>query len=256
MITDTAGLIAQRPHLKEPLALYAKWQEFQRRTATLLSQDQTKLSPADYRAYPREIAASIVDLFASAFSIATADLAFLSEGVASGGIDFMKLPIGEMATAPSQESGEEAMNKLLFLFARPYFLALRQEATLGDSEWQNGRCPLCSAPPALASIIEGPKRLLHCSYCATSGSFRFVGCPHCGCVDTDQLGAILSDDEPGFRVVTCNACHSYLKVAEGPVLTKMHLDHADLASLPLDIIAQEKGYRRHAPNPIGMVRMA
>lgn len=255
MITDTAELIAQRPHLKEPLALYAKWQGFQRRTAALMPRESAKLSPTDYRAYTREIAASVVDLFAAEFSIPATDLTFLAEALAAGSIDFMKLPLGETATPQGQESGDEAMNKLLFLFARPYFLALREDVALNDGEWQNGRCPLCSAPPALASIIEGPKRLLHCSYCATSGPFRFVGCPHCGCVDTDQLGAILSEDEPGFRVVTCNACHSYLKVAEGPVLTKMHLDHADLASLPLDIIAQEKGYRRHAPNPIGLLRM-
>jgi len=255
MITDTAGLIEQRPHLKEPLALYAKWQEFQRLAAALPPRKGATPPLAGHRAYPPEIASELVNLFAACFSIPVAELSLLGAALSTGEVDFMQLPIGEIATAPQQGMGDEAMSTLLFLFARPYFLALRKEAALGDGEWLEGRCPLCSAHPALASIIEGPKRLLHCSYCATSGSYRFVGCPHCGCVDTDQLGAILSEDEPGFRVVTCNACQSYLKVAEGPILQKMHLDHADLASLPLDLIAQDKGYRRHAPNPIGLLRM-
>jgi formate dehydrogenase maturation protein FdhE len=33
-------------------------------------------------------------------------------------------------------------------------------------------------------------------------------------------------------------------------------DLADLISLPLDIVVQEKGYKRPSPNAIGMVRMS
>ena len=65
----------------------------------------------------------------------------------------------------------------------------------------------------------------------------------------------MSDDEPGFRVVTCDECQTYVKVLEYPVLKEMGFDLADLASLPLDIIAQEKGYVRLAPNPISLKKM-
>jgi formate dehydrogenase maturation protein FdhE len=33
------------------------------------------------------------------------------------------------------------------------------------------------------------------------------------------------------------------------------LDNLDILSLPLDIVVQEKGYKRLSPNPVGMMRM-
>jgi FdhE protein len=255
MTIDIAALIAQRPHLKDPLELYARWQEFQRQAAPLLPLERAALTVADGRAYPREIAPALCELFASTFQLPSADLTPLSKALAAGEIDFMKLPLGEIPSLPGLDMNEESLARLLFLLSRPYFLTLRHSFPLDGGEWQEGRCPLCSARPALSSIIEGPKRLLHCSYCATSGPYRFIGCPSCGCVDTDKLGAVLSEDEPGFRVATCDACHSYVKVAENSILSQMTLDLADLASLPLDIIAQSKGYSRLAPNPVSLWKM-
>ena len=65
----------------------------------------------------------------------------------------------------------------------------------------------------------------------------------------------MSEDEPGFRIATCDECQTYVKIVESPVLNEMGVDLADLASLPLDIVAQEKGYGRMAPNPIGLKKM-
>jgi len=62
----------------------------------------------------------------------------------------------------------------------------------------------------------------------------------------------MSEDEPGFRIATCDECRTYIKVVESPVLKEMTLDLADMVSLPLDIVAQEKGYLRPAPNPISL----
>lgn len=256
MTIDTAALIAQRPHLKDPLELYARWQEFQRQATLLLPRERAALSASDGQAYPREIAPALFDLFTSTFNLPSADFAPLSKALAAGGINFMDLPLDKIPCLPGLDMKEEELARLLFLLSRPYFLALHDSYPLDGGEWQEGRCPLCSARPALSTIIEGPKRLLHCSYCATSGPYRFIGCPSCGCVDTDKLGAVLSEDEPGFRVATCDACHSYVKVAEHSILNQMSLDLADLASLPLDIIAQNKGYSRLAPNPVSLWKMA
>ena len=56
-------------------------------------------------------------------------------------------------------------------------------------------------------------------------------------------------------MATCDACHTYVKVVDSSLLKAMTPDLADLASLPLDIVAQEKDYVRRAPNPIGMTRI-
>ena len=50
-------------------------------------------------------------------------------------------------------------------------------------------------------------------------------------------------------------CRSYVKIVESSILDEMTLDLADMASLPLDLVAQAKGYVRMAPNPIALKTM-
>jgi len=70
------------------------------------------------------------------------------------------------------------------------------------------------------------------------------------------LDTIVFENEADFRGRACNACRSYVKIVNRELLSRMTPDFADLISLPLDIVAQEKGYKRPSPNPIGMVRMS
>lgn len=255
MTIDTETLIKQRPHLKDPLELYAKWQRFQQEAAALLPQVRTTVAAEDARAYPRELAGEIFTRFVATFGLSAEQFSPLRQALAEGAVDFMRLPLGETPELPDLPHSREELAGLLFLLCRPYFLALREAFPLDGSEWQNGRCPLCSAPAALTSIVEGPKRLLHCTFCGTSGPYRFIGCPGCGTTDAEQLNTIMAEDEPGFRIATCDACRTYVKVVEDSALREMTLDQADLASLPLDIIAQGKGYTRLAPNPISLKNM-
>ena len=252
MTIEIQALIDQRPHLKDPLELYAKWQRFQQETLELLPKKNSVPSPDDNKAYPRESAEAIVRLFVDTFGLPTETIEPLSRALEQGELDFMRLPIGDIPAIATLPFSPEEQNGILFLLARPYFLSLQKAFQLDGSQWENGRCPLCSAQPALTSIIEGPKRNLHCSFCGTSGPYRFIGCPNCGTVDAAKLNTILSEDEPGFRVVTCDECQSYVKVMESSALKDMTVDLADIASLPLDIVAQQKGYLRMAPNPISL----
>ncbi|MDK9708910.1 MAG: formate dehydrogenase accessory protein FdhE [Desulforhopalus sp.] len=254
MTIDIQAVIEKRPHLKEPLELYARWQRFHSEASALLP--ERKAGPADdTKAYPRAIAGQIFKLFASIFELPEEAFAQLGEAVENGEVDFMRLPLGELPTIASLTGNEEELAKVLYLFCRPFFQALHASFPLDGEEWQGGRCPLCSAQAAVATIIEGPARLLHCTFCGTSGPYRFIGCPNCGTIDTEKLSTIMSDDEPGYRVSTCDACHSYVKVFEHQTLTDIALDLADIVSLPLDIVAQSKGYARLAPNPISLKKM-
>ena len=213
------------------------------------------MSPEDSKAYPRESAGPVFQLFVSIFDLpgeefeplarALEKVILTSCGYRSTKFRPFLLPLRKRNLPRSCSCS-----------ARPYFLALRETFPLDGSQWEDGRCPLCSARPALASILEGPKRLLHCSFCGTSGpSPRFIGCPNCGTTDAAKLNTIMSEDEPGFRIATCDECQTYVKIVESQVLNEMGVDLADLASLPLDIVAQEKGYVRMAPNPIGLKKM-
>ncbi len=256
MTIDIQALIEQRPHLKDPLELYAKWQRFQHEVTEFLPKVRSVMSPEDAKAYPRESAGAVFRLFVSIFDLPSEELAPLSRALEEGDFDFMRFPLDEVSAQSSLPYTEEELTTILFLLSRPYFLALRETFPLDGSEWEEGRCPLCSARPTLASILEGPKRHLHCSFCGTSGpSPQFIGCPNCGTADASKLNTIMSEDEPGFRVITCEECQSYVKVLESSVLKEMAVDLADLASIPLDIVAQGKGYARMAPNPIGLKKL-
>jgi FdhE protein len=256
MTIDIPTLIEQRPHLKDPIELYARWQQFQQELATLLPIAGEGLSAADARAYPKEAAAAVLDLFIEIFELPEEELAPLGRTLEQGEFDFMQLPLGDTPLHAAEPFADEEWASLLFLLSRPYFLALRERFVLDGSTWEDGRCPLCSARAALVSIADGPQRRLHCSFCGTSGpSPRFIGCLQCGSENVDKLNTLMSDDEPGFRVATCDDCMTYVKVIEDSALQKMTLDLADLASLPLDLVAQGKGYVRQAPNPIGLKKM-
>lgn len=255
MTIDIQALIEQRSHLKYPLELYAKWQRFYREAGELLPKAGTTISPEDAKAYPQKNAGAVFRLFVSIFDLLGEDFEPLCRALEAGEIDFMRFPLDEFPAFSSLACSEDELTSILFLFSRPYFMALREAYPLDGSQWENGRCPLCSARAALSSIVEGPLRRLHCSFCGTSGPYRFIGCPNCETVDATQLNTIMSEDEPGFRIATCDECRTYIKVVESPVLKEMTLDLADMVSLPLDIVAQEKGYLRPAPNPISLKKM-
>ncbi len=255
MTIDIQTLIEKRPHLKDPLELYAKWQRFQQEAAPLLPKVRSAMAPEDAKAYPRGVAGAVFDLFVSTFGLPAEKFAPLRQALEEGKIDFMRLPLDETPELPDLPHSREELAGLLFLLSRPYFLSLRETFPLDGSEWKDGRCPLCSAKPALTSVIDGPKRQLHCSFCGTTGPYRFIGCPGCGNVDSEKLNTIMSDDEPGFRIATCETCRTYVKVVEGEMLQGLTMDQADLASLPLDIVAQGKGYERLTPNPISLKKM-
>ncbi|WP_203473756.1 formate dehydrogenase accessory protein FdhE [Dissulfurispira thermophila] len=96
---------------------------------------------------------------------------------------------------------------------------------------------------------------IFCSFCATSGHFKRIGCPVCLNADTSKLNIIMIEDEKNFRIDTCDACGSYIKTIEAGLMNELNPDISDLISLHLDIIAQDKGYRRNSPNPLGMKRI-
>ncbi len=255
MTIDIQTLIQQRPHLKNPLEVYLKWQRFRSESAHLLHDAGKAVSSERVGGYPRSSLRPILLTFFSSFDLQATRFEPLAQALEEGNIDFLRLPIGEIPDFPSLVFLKQELEGLLFLLSKPYFMALKESSVTKDFHWKDGRCPLCSAKPALASIVDGPKRLLHCSYCGTHGSYLFLGCPNCQTDDPEKLNTFVSDDEPGFRVVACDQCQGYMKVVEGSIFNNMTMDLADLASLPLDIMTQEKGYVRLVPNPIGLKKI-
>ncbi|HEY6390270.1 MAG TPA: formate dehydrogenase accessory protein FdhE [Bryobacteraceae bacterium] len=117
------------------------------------------------------------------------------------------------------------------------------------------RCPFCNARPVVGVLRgegDGAKRWLLCSLCGTEWQYRRVICPNCGEENKDKLPVYLADQIAHVRVDACDTCQTYLKSVD---LTKD--GHAvpvvdELATVALNIWAEERGYSKFEPNLLGM----
>lgn len=245
-------IVSKKPHLEDIFKLYGKVQEFS--GLTLESVNGNGVSEGAV-AYPPQLIDAVFERFSSIFGIPKENLTPLKEAMQLGQIDFTRLPLKE-TPAFSLPYHEDELSPLLFLLSRPFFLALGKGSRDKQQAWEKGRCPVCSAQPALSFLGWDSRRYLACSFCGTTGPAPRIGCPVCLNRDTDTLTIMTIEGDEDFRIETCSACLSYSKTARAGVLEAIPPDYADLMSLPLDIIAQGRGYRRNAPNPLGMIRIA
>jgi formate dehydrogenase formation protein len=122
-----------------------------------------------------------------------------------------------------------------------------------------GGCPRCGGPPQLSYLAESGELLLTAPrqlMCARCGEFWVhdrLSCAGCG-ERSSATRSIFSDDErlPALSVDACERCRRYLITVDGrkdpaavPVVD-------ELAALPLDLYARERGFTKIAPNLMGI----
>ncbi len=240
-------IISQKPHLADPLRFYAKVLQ------VLESVKDLSIAPEPGRvAYPPGLAARITDRLSAAIDLPEGTLSPLREALELGDVDFTRLPLGELPSF-SLPYPEDDLAVLLFLVSRPYFLAKGAAgASDGSTKWEGGKCPACGARPSIVlAPPEGDWRV-HCSFCGSAGFVSRGQCPAC----LVGLKTLSFKGEDGFAVHTCDGCRSYVKSVDSDLLSRTGPDLADLMSIPLDIVIQQKGYKRRSPNPLGMVKMS
>jgi len=139
----------------------------------------------------------------------------------------------QSSTRPSVEAGMER---------------LRGEV---DSEaWLKGYCPICGSPPSLSLLKEETgKRYLLCSYCGYQWRIDRLFCPFCNNKDQESLHYLFAEGEKAYRIDLCDKCHQYIKTIDYRNLAESDPVLEDLATLHLDILASQKGYKRPVPNP-------
>ncbi len=115
------------------------------------------------------------------------------------------------------------------------------------SGWIDGHCPFCGAWPALAELtgVEQVRRL-RCGWCGTGWTPPRLRCPYCGNQDSHTLRYLQPEgQEERRRIDACDRCHGYLKVLsvlESAPRSQVLIE--DLATLALDVVAEERGYVR------------
>lgn len=254
MSLNIEALIQKKPHLEGPFRLYGKILEFTKAARELFVPMDAGPGAIALKAYPPDSVEPILRHFASIIGMPDDSLTPLQQALELEEIDFTRLPFHEVP-AFSLPYPEEDLGTLLFILSKPYFLSLKDASGLHPGTWKEGRCPVCHAKPSLSSLDQEQARRLSCSFCAMTGEFDRIRCPLCLNSDISRMNMVTFDGEEGFSIYTCDACGSYLKSVEAGMLAGMTPDIADLLSLPMDIVMQEKGYVRHSPNPIGLVRM-
>jgi FdhE protein len=115
--------------------------------------------------------------------------------------------------------------------------------------WQRGYCPVCGAWPSLTELrgIERERRL-RCGCCGADWPLPLLHCAFCDELDHGKLGALQPEGEEQLRrIETCETCHGYLKSATTyGALSIRTLVLLDLTTIPLDLVAQDRGYARPA----------
>ena len=130
-----------------------------------------------------------------------------------------------------------------------------------DDLWCKGYCPVCGAGPDFGLLKEkrdpsefliskAGRLWLHCSLCGHVWRFVRLVCPSCGQKDHEQLEVLTAEGRVHERIHGCRSCHHYvLAIDQVDRRDKFHPELAPLGLIPLDVLAQGKGYAPLARTP-------
>ncbi len=119
-------------------------------------------------------------------------------------------------------------------------------------------CPLCGGLPQLSYLavsgellVSGPRYLV-CSRCANNWVFSRMTCAGCGETTGTKLPIFQEQERfPHVRVDGCQTCGKYLLTFDLRRDTRAVPVVDEIASLPLDLYARDKGLIKIAPNLMG-----
>ena len=132
-------------------------------------------------------------------------------------------------------------------FLQPYAEFIRSRSGKQDAEWTPRLCPFCSRKPGsgvLRPLGDGGQRSLVCSFCLAEWEFRRIVCPACGEENELKLPVYTAEAFHHVRVECCDSCRCYIKTVD---LTRDGLADPvvdEIASIPLDLWAQQQGYSK------------
>ncbi len=147
--------------------------------------------------------------------------------------------------------------RFIFLsFLNPFFSLSAEREGMDIKNWLKERCPVCGFRPSVSYImdtedVEGG-RYLSCVLCNTSWLYYRTKCPRCGNVEDDHFEYFYEEGNRYVQLHVCRKCNTYLKVIDLRIdgLAVPHID--DLATLSLDLWAQQQGFERYEKNLLGL----
>jgi FdhE protein len=118
---------------------------------------------------------------------------------------------------------------------------------LGD-----GVCPACGGAPVASAILGSQgahgTRFCTCSLCATQWHVVRIKCVLCESTEGIAYQALDCGPQP-VQAETCEKCRGYVKILHQHKDPELEPFADDVATLGLDILLREDGYRRAGVNP-------
>ncbi len=116
--------------------------------------------------------------------------------------------------------------------------------SIAKAGWAEGYCPICGKEPKIGEIREEEgRRFLFCTQCGFEWRFMRIKCPFCGNEEQQTLAYFSIEGEERYRVDVCNECKRYIKTVDfRETEEEANLDVEDIATLHLDMLANEEGY--------------
>ena len=179
------------------------------------------------------------------------ETAALAEKIKDGSFDFEKLVLNSFYMQEDEPpiDMEEDFFDLIELFLeeslRPSLEVVAQKYTgvIARSEWSEGYCPICGKEPKIGQIRGEDGRFLFCNQCGFEWHYLRIKCPFCGNEEQQSLAYFTVEGDEQYRVDVCNECKRYIKIVDfRESKREPNLDVEDIATLHLDILANEEGY--------------
>ncbi len=236
-------VIREKPHLKSPLELYDKVKNF----VEFCKNEKERLN--------LDTSTDLFDVvlrnFSSLFSIPYDSISFLKDEILRAGIDPVKIPSSLLLMEiQTDDLSKEEISRMFFILSKPFFVFLRKDG-VEASFMETGKCPICGTDSSISMITGNNERVIICPMCEHGGSFYRIGCPYCFNRNPDRIEMLLDDEE--IRIEHCLECSTYVKsFRENHFFKYKNPFLIDIVSLPLDIIAQKRGFIRRSPNYIGL----
>ena len=149
----------------------------------------------------------------------------------------------------------EAVAEHIFAAAALQVVAAGRSALLDPALPQpvaDGVCPCCGGPPVASAVVadlhvEGV-RYVQCSLCAAQWNHVRVKCVSCGSTKGIAYQEIEGIADT-IKAETCDECRTYVKILNRRKAPELEPVADDVASLGLDLLVTEAGWRRAGVNP-------
>jgi formate dehydrogenase maturation protein FdhE len=260
---NRAAELAERYEFaREPLALYGAVAEAQERAFERAGVDRPSVD--DLPAYV--VRAALPDVMSA---VMTAGTETLREAVL---LRFHEGDLERMVTSWLRGDAQDGSDVFLARAATaPVLEALRDllqgenplqpHSSQGENPLQPPQaraCPECGGAPQVSvfvdsgeALVTGQRRLV-CARCANEWVYPRMTCVACGETESSKL-VVLADPQqlPHLRVDACERCKRYIVSVDARLEGHAVPVVDEIAAIPLDIAAAERGFTKVTPNLMG-----